>query len=90
MERLMDDNLIRIFGANWCGDCFRAKMIFDHHQINYQWIDIDRDKIARDFVSQVNNGEIVIPTIVFQDGTILIEPSNQILRTKLGLEDNEF
>lgn len=81
----MDRNTIKIFGAKWCGDCFRAKMIFDKYQIEYHWIDIDQDKSAKEFVSQVNNGNIIVPTIVFEDGSTLTEPSNQQLIQKLGL-----
>ena len=37
-------------------------------------------------MQQVQNGGLSIPTIVFEDGSILIEPSNAELATKLGLE----
>lgn len=38
------------------------------------------------YVEKVNNGMRIIPTIVFPDGSILVEPSNAELAKKLGLQ----
>lgn len=81
----MENKPITVYGARWCGDCFRAKRILDKNKINYKWIDINKDSAAKDFVGQVNDGNFVVPTIVFQDGTILAEPSTRQLKQKLGL-----
>ena len=32
-----------------------------------------------------NQGKIIVPTIIFQDGSILIEPTTNELMSKLGL-----
>jgi mycoredoxin len=82
----MESEAIIVYGSRWCGDCFRAKWILDKNHINYQWIDVYKDIKAKEFVSRVNDGNIVVPTIVFQDGTILSEPSTQQLKIKLGLD----
>ena len=37
------------------------------------------------FVEQVNNGNRSVPTIVFPDGSILVEPTVQQLKDKLGV-----
>lgn len=81
----MDSKKIMVYGARWCGDCFRTKMVLDRNRINYQWIDINKDKAGKEFVAQVNGGNYSVPTIVFQDGTILVEPSTRELKQKLGL-----
>jgi mycoredoxin len=52
--------------------------------VTYHWIDIDRDSAAGRFVEQVNHGYRSVPTIVFPDGSILVEPSDEQLRRKLG------
>ncbi len=36
-------------------------------------------------VQQANNGRQIIPTILFEDGSILVEPSNAELASKLGI-----
>ena len=37
-------------------------------------------------VEELNDGKTIIPTIVFDDGSILVEPSNAELAAKLGLQ----
>jgi mycoredoxin len=76
---------IVIIGADWCGDCRRAKHLLDQNQIPYHWIDIDLDKQAEQIVLKINKGLRSIPTILFEDGSTLIEPSNSALASKLGL-----
>lgn len=88
-EYLIDNDTIKVYGANWCGDCFRAKMILDNHQINYLWIAIDHDENTRAFVNRVNDGCIVVPTILFNDGSVLVEPTSLQLRRKSGLETSK-
>lgn len=77
-------NEITVYGADWCPDCRRAKRILDEHQTTYHWVDIDRDRVGEKFVIQTNRGNRSIPTIVFGDGSILVEPSNPELIAKLG------
>jgi mycoredoxin len=51
--------------------------------IQYDWIDIANDEKARAYVEQVNRGNRSVPTIVFPDGSVLVEPSNVELEKKL-------
>jgi glutaredoxin-like protein len=74
---------ITVYGADWCPDCRRAKRILDERQAPYRWVDIDRDRAGEKFVIQTNRGNRSIPTIVFADGSILVEPSNSELSAKL-------
>ncbi|MBI4288225.1 MAG: mycoredoxin [Chloroflexi bacterium] len=76
---------IRMYGALWCPDCRRAKQFLDARSIPFEWHDIDQDEEARAYVEGVNNGNRSIPTIVFPDGSILVEPSNAELGRKLGV-----
>lgn len=74
---------IKFYGTRWCGDCKRARRILDEHQLDYEWIDIDQDKDGEAFVKTTNKGNRSVPTIIFPDGRILVEPSNQSLIEKL-------
>lgn len=82
----MSDPQITVYGAYWCPDCRRSKMFLGEHQIPYNWIDIEQDPEAEQFVIAKNNGKRIIPTIVFEDGSFLVEPSNAQLAAKLGLK----
>jgi thioredoxin reductase (NADPH) len=77
---------IRLYGAFWCPDCRRAKQFFGEQRIPYQYIDIEKDPTAMALVEQINHGKRIIPTILFPDGTILVEPSNAQLAEKLNLQ----
>jgi mycoredoxin len=81
------NDTIIVYGTGWCWDCRRARRFLDQHQIQYRWIDIDRDKTAEAYVRKANQGNRSVPTILFPDGKILVEPSNQTLAHKLQIED---
>ncbi|MBI4926841.1 MAG: mycoredoxin [Anaerolineae bacterium] len=80
-----EETQIIVYGTTWCGDTRRARRVLDDNQIAYQWIDIDQDMEARKFVEKVNNGYRSVPTIIFPDGSMLVEPSAMDLKAKLGL-----
>jgi len=75
----MDNSMIIMYGTEWCKDCKNSKNVFKTLNISYQWIDIDKDKTAKEFVRSINNGNCSVPTIVFPNGTILVEPSDDVL-----------
>jgi thioredoxin reductase (NADPH) len=77
---------IQVYGAPWCPDCRRSKKFLSEHLIRYEWIDIDEDPAARALVEEKNNGKRIIPTIIFPDGSFVVEPSNAELAQKLGLQ----
>ncbi|OGO07916.1 MAG: NrdH-redoxin [Chloroflexi bacterium RBG_13_57_8] len=74
---------IKVYGTKWCPDCHRAKQVFRRLNIQYNWIDIEDDREALEYVRQVNKGCQSVPTIVFPDGAILVEPGNKELEEKL-------
>lgn len=75
---------IVMYGTHWCGDCFRSEKLLKRRNISYRYVDIDEDAHARDFVLEVNEGYASVPTIIFPDGEILVEPSNRELEEKLA------
>jgi thioredoxin reductase (NADPH) len=77
---------ITVYGAYWCPDCRRSKQFLGEHQIPYRWVDIEQDKAGEAYVLAKNDGKRIIPTIEFDDGSILVEPSNAALAAKLGLK----
>jgi mycoredoxin len=78
-----DSNIITIYATEWCGDCRRARKIFEKFGVPFRWVDIDDDEKAEQFVKRTNKGMLSVPTIVFPDGDILVEPSNEQLERKL-------
>jgi mycoredoxin len=80
---MVGEQTIIIYGTKWCPDCHRARRVLDGRNIPYTYIDIHRDKQACAYVEQVNHGNRSVPTILFPDGEILVEPSNHALNAKL-------
>lgn len=76
---------IVIYGTPWCWDCYRARQFLDKESIRYRWINIDEDREGEQVVLKLNSGMRSVPTIIFRDGSVLVEPSNAILARKLGL-----
>ena len=81
----MNDKL-KMYGAPWCPDCRRAKEFLGELRVKYDWINVDHDPEGLKHVEQINNGKQIIPTILFPDGSILVEPTNAELAKKLGIK----
>jgi thioredoxin reductase (NADPH) len=76
---------IQVYGAPWCPDCRRTKKFLGEHRVEYDWIDIDEDAAGLRIVEELQRGGRSIPTLVFADGSHVVEPSNEELARKLGL-----
>ncbi|PJE58008.1 MAG: NrdH-redoxin [Candidatus Portnoybacteria bacterium CG10_big_fil_rev_8_21_14_0_10_36_7] len=74
---------IILYGANWCGDCHRSRQLLDDLKVEYEYIDIEKDSEAAKKVVEINKGYQSIPTIVFPDNHVLVEPSNDELKKEI-------
>lgn len=75
---------IKMYATTWCGDCRVAKRWFDSRGIPYEYINIEENDEAAKFVVRVNKGMQSVPTIVFPDGSVLVEPNLRQLTEKLS------
>jgi mycoredoxin len=82
----MTQTQIIIYGTSWCGGSRRARLLFDRFKIPYTWIDLEQDPEAARYVESVNRGCRSVPTILWPDGTLLVEPSEDDLLKKLGVQ----
>ena len=76
---------IKVYGTTWCGDCTRAKLFMDENGVSYDWTDVDEETQYQDYIKGLNNGQMRVPTIIFPDGSILVEPSNEELAEKISV-----
>ena len=81
-------NNIKFYSTEWCGDCVRSKKLLDNLSISYEEIDIDFDKEAYKKVAKLQNRKPRIPTIIFEDGTYLVEPTDPELLEKINSYQN--
>ncbi len=75
-----------VYGASWCPDCHRSLEFLAEHQVPHTWIDIEEQPPAEAVVREKNGGKRIIPTILFEDGSVLVEPSNAELAAALGMD----
>jgi glutaredoxin len=70
------------FGADWCSDCRRSKAQLNELGIDYEIKDVEAQPEAAVEAEQIS-GRKNIPVILFKDGKVLVEPSNQLLEAEL-------
>jgi len=75
---------IKVYATTWCSDCRLAKHVLETQSIEYDWINIEHDPEAATLVQRLNGGYSSVPTIVFPDGRVLVEPSKAQLQAALA------
>ena len=73
---------ITLYGADWCGDCRRSTRQLEALGVAFDYLDVAADDAHKDAAIALS-GKQSIPVIAFADGSILVEPSNPQLETKL-------
>lgn len=84
LEPKKAEKKITMYMTSWCGDCRFAKRWFDAHGIAYETINIEEDEQAARYVMEVNGGARSVPTIIFPDGSVLVEPNGRDLAAKFA------
>jgi len=72
-----------MYTTSWCGFCRTLKKQLARAGIEIAEVDIERDEAAAEFVMSVNGGNQTVPTVVFPDGTTLVNPSAAQVRERL-------
>ena len=67
--------MLTMYSTTWCGYCHRLKSQLDREGIGYTVIDIERDDAAAAYVESVNGGNQTVPTLRFDDGSALTNPT---------------
>jgi mycoredoxin len=81
--------VLTMYSTSWCGYCHRLKSQLGREGIAYQVIDIERDEVSAEFVMSVNGGNQTVPTVRFEDGSALTNPSIIDVKERLaGLRDH--
>ena len=75
---------IKMYGTPTCRDCVIAKQVFQELGTEYEFINIENDEEATRKAIELNNGIRRIPVIIFEDNSILVEPSAEELKSKMS------
>ena len=73
-----------MYTTPWCGFCRNLKRQLARSGIELTEVDIERDEAAAEFVMSVNGGNHTVPTVVFPDGGVLVNPSAAQVKARLA------
>ena len=74
---------LTVYGADWCPDVKRSRALLDREGVEYSYVDVEADADAERRVRELQDGARRIPTIVWEDGSFLVEPSDEELSGRL-------
>jgi mycoredoxin len=74
--------VVTVYGADWCGDCRRAKRFLEATGVPYRYVDLEADPVSQQLIDDA--GYRAIPIVVTPAGDVLIEPSNDELAAVTG------
>lgn len=73
-----------LFVTSWCPYCAKLKAGLDRAGIAYDETDVEADDRAAAFVTGVNGGNRVVPTVLFPDGTTATNPPASLVADRLA------
>ena len=73
---------VKVYGADWCGDTKRTLKYLDSLGVAYDYIDVEQDEQAANWVKEQNDGKERKPTVKL-GLRVLSTPSNQELESAL-------
>ncbi|MFR9779583.1 glutaredoxin domain-containing protein [Micromonospora sp. MS34] len=82
------DELV-VYGAGWCPDVRRSRALLDAARIPYVYVDVEVEQAASDLIRGLQQGQRRIPTLVWPDGSFLVEPTDDQLRAHLTSNGRE-
>ncbi len=64
-----------VYGHQYCADALYLDSYLDKNGIDYEWRDVvDGDPHFRQELRLLARGNLSVPTVVFPDGEVLVEP----------------
>lgn len=73
---------VKVYGADWCSMTQRTLSHLNELRVPYEYINIEEDRRAREWVRDQNDGREKKPTVDI-GGEVLSEPSNEELDSAL-------
>ncbi|MEO6956144.1 MAG: mycoredoxin [Antricoccus sp.] len=73
-----------MYSTSWCPFCQRLRQDLQSQSVSYSEVDVDDDSAAAELVKGLNNGNRVVPTLVFADGSSMTNPSISEVLAKIA------
>jgi mycoredoxin len=75
---------LTMYTTVWCGFCKNLKRQLAQEGIEVAEVDIELDPEAAEYVMSVNGGNQTVPTVLFPDGSAMVNPSAAQVRERLA------
>jgi len=78
---------ITMYGANWCGDTLRSKVLLEDNNIEYTFLDVEDKQEGKEYsqiVMDLNEGKRIVPTFIIDD-EVYSNPSPEELGALIGI-----
>ena len=76
--------MVTMYSTTWCAYCSRLKRSMQSEGIEFAEVNIEEDEAAADLVMRANGGNRTVPTLIFDDGTALTNPSLRQVKEQLA------
>ena len=76
---------IRVVGHQWSPDSHRVKDFLAGNHVPYLWLDIATSDDGRMLVEGLGNAAINLPCLLLEDGSVLHNPTNREIASRVGL-----
>ncbi|WP_293778601.1 mycoredoxin [uncultured Corynebacterium sp.] len=75
---------VTIFFADWCPFCAKLIKNLDRTETPYELVDVEADgtEDINAWIESVNDGNCIVPTVLYSDGTHATNPSASEVRAK--------
>ena len=74
---------LTVYSRPGCTDCETAHVVLAKFGVVFEEINILNDPVAQQAMMAANGGVESVPTIVLQDGTVLVEPTAEAFEQAL-------
>jgi len=75
-----------IIGHRFSPESHQTRDFLVRHGVPFQWLDVERDEEARRLLDAAGVNAQRLPVAMFPDGTMLVQPTNEEIARKIGLQ----
>ncbi|MCI0553458.1 MAG: hypothetical protein L0287_21125 [Anaerolineae bacterium] len=78
------NNTLIVYGHEYCADAIYLQSYLNRNAITYEWRDIEKgDPRFKDELRSLARGYLSVPTVIFPDGEVLVEPNPKEVLARL-------
>ena len=78
-----------VYGHHFCAQASMLAKALNDYEIEHEWRDIRTgDPAWQDELRALARGYLSVPTVIFPDGTVLVEPWPKEVLKKLGIQES--